>query len=83
MKKKILLLTASYGTGHVTASKSIGKSLAELYPDEIQTTTVDFLKKPDSKPKGHFFEKLYNFTMEYPVLWHFIFKISNGRLGYF
>jgi len=84
MPKKLLLLTASYGTGHMTASKFIKKSLdAIALPAEIESKIVDFLKPPGSSHEQHVFEKLYNVTMEKPALWDFIFDFSNGKAAHF
>ncbi|MFH0806801.1 MAG: glycosyltransferase [Elusimicrobiota bacterium] len=83
MSKKVLLLTASYGTGHGTASKFVQKSLNELFKDEIETKIVDFLKVNSKEGRIHIFEKIYNWTMEKPHVWDFIFDISNGQLAHF
>ncbi|OGS20196.1 MAG: hypothetical protein A2252_11135 [Elusimicrobia bacterium RIFOXYA2_FULL_39_19] len=83
MKKKVLLLTASYGTGHVTASKFIQKSLNELFPNEIESKIIDFLKVQTAEPSEHIFEKIYNWTMEKPRVWDKIFDFSNTGFAYF
>ncbi len=78
--KKILLLTASYGTGHVTASKSIQKALNELYPEEIEVKAIDFIKMKGFIRSGRIFEKIYNWSMEHPFIWDTFFRVSDNKL---
>lgn len=81
MKKKIFLLTASYGTGHTTANKYIQKALLDLYNEKIDTITMDFLKMKGYDFTGNLFQKLYNKSMENPKLWEFAFNISNNKIS--
>ena len=116
MKHKILLLTASYGTGHITAAKSVQKILNELYSDKVDTELIDLLKtneaprvenpwyplfqdskernpaRPDiyrGRVQGEFdsqktlIQRLYNKSMEKPVIWDKIFDLSDNRLSYY
>jgi processive 1,2-diacylglycerol beta-glucosyltransferase len=80
MTKKILLLTASYGTGHITATKSISKSLKQLEP-QCETKIVDFLHLKGEQNKLTVFQKLYNFSMEKPRLWDMFFSFTNNRIS--
>ncbi|OGS19927.1 MAG: hypothetical protein A3J83_04750 [Elusimicrobia bacterium RIFOXYA2_FULL_40_6] len=82
MSKKVLLLTASYGTGHVTASKFVAKSLNDLFKNEIETKIIDFLKVNSKEGSIHIFEKIYNWTMEKPHVWDWIFDVSNGKIAH-
>jgi processive 1,2-diacylglycerol beta-glucosyltransferase len=82
VKKKILLLTASYGTGHVTASKCVQKALNELYPDTIETETIDILKTDKFNSSKTFIQRMYNKSMEKPIIWDWIFKLSDNRLAH-
>lgn len=77
---KILLLTASYGTGHVTATKSIYEVIKNEHPD-WQVEIVDFLKIKANRPseKLTFFQRLYNFSMEKPILFDIFFYLTNNR----
>jgi len=81
MKKKILLLTASYGTGHVTASRSIQKALNELYPEKFEVNTIDFIKMEGFIHSGKIFEKIYNWSMEHPHIWDTFFNLSDCKLA--
>ena len=81
-KRKILILTASYGSGHITAARNLQKTIAEIFPDKYQTTVLDFLAlenqpAPDQKT---FFQKFYNQCMERPRLWDICFSLTNNQL---
>jgi len=80
MKKKILLLTASYGTGHLTSSRSIENSLLELYPEELETNTIDFVQIGNFVHLGRIFEKIYNFSMQNFHFWDLFFNITDCNL---
>ncbi|MDI6641529.1 MAG: glycosyltransferase [Elusimicrobiota bacterium] len=81
LKKHILLLTASYGTGHLTANRSIATALKNLYPDKITAETIDFLRIESFIHSGRIFEKLYNKLMELPVLWDIFFHLTDHKLA--
>jgi len=80
MKKKILLLTASYGTGHLTSSRSINNSLLELYPEELETKTIDFVKTTSFFRSDRISEKIYNFSMQHFRLYNIFFDVTNFNL---
>jgi len=79
MNKKILILTASYGTGHLTAAKAIQDAINKNFV-EYGTKIVDFLyRDKDVQPtKLTFFQKLYNFSMERPILFDLFFFVTNN-----
>ena len=62
--KKALFLTAGYGTGHLTANKSVMESYGRLYPGELEVTTLDFLNMSGYLSTGGMFKELYNRSME-------------------
>ncbi len=76
---KVLLLTASYGTGHITATKSIYEVIKNQHP-EWQVEIVDFLKinEKRSSEKLTFFQRLYNFSMEKPILFDIFFYLTSN-----
>ncbi|MEW6042362.1 MAG: hypothetical protein AB1633_12660, partial [Elusimicrobiota bacterium] len=78
--KKILLLTASYGTGHVSACKQIQKALDSFYKNDVETKMYDFIKIETFGQSGSIFEKLYNFSMEKPLIWDILFFLSDNTL---
>lgn len=78
MKKKVLLLTASYGSGHLTANKSVNDALLSLYPEEIETKTIDFLNVKGYISTGDLFRRIYNWTMENPLMWDIIFHFTDS-----
>lgn len=76
----ILILTASYGTGHITAAKSIQDAFNLFFP-EAKTKIIDFLSiNKDQKDQLSFFQKLYNFSMEKPILFDIFFSLTNNKL---
>lgn len=83
MNKRVLLLTASYGSGHITATKSLKEMFERLYP-EIEVKIVDFLNLRNNinsrQKKLTFFQKLYNFSMEKPIFFDIFFHLTNNRL---
>ncbi len=80
MNKKILLLTASYGTGHITATKYVEKALKQISPS-LDTRIVDFLHLKGEQKKLTLFQKMYNYSMERPVLWDKFFDFTNNRFS--
>ncbi len=80
MTKKVLILTASYGTGHISAAKSIDKALKQLYSD-VETKIVDFLYLDKKPEKLTLFQKIYNFSMEKPNLWDVFFHLTNNKFA--
>lgn len=78
--KKVLLLTASYGTGHISAAKSINEVIKFCHPD-WEVKIVDYLTLKKCLPQGKltFFQKLYNFSMEIPILFDLFFFITDNR----
>jgi processive 1,2-diacylglycerol beta-glucosyltransferase len=80
MKKKVLLLTASYGTGHLTSSRSIENSLLELYPKELETGTIDFVQIRNFIRLGRIFDEVYKFSMQNYHFWDLFFNITDNNL---
>jgi processive 1,2-diacylglycerol beta-glucosyltransferase len=80
MKKKVLLLTASYGTGHLTSSKSIENSLLELYPGELEASTIDFIQIRNFVRLGRIFDRIYKFSMQNFHFWDLLFNVSDSNL---
>lgn len=78
MKKKILFLTASYGSGHLTANKAVCDALKILYPGELELKTIDFLSIAGYLSTGGMFRKFYNWSMENPFVWETIFNLTNS-----
>lgn len=80
--KKVLILYASYGGGHLSAAKSIQKYIEENYP-EVQTETIDCIKyisnALDKLTTGAYREM----AKKIPSLWGKIYLNSQkGALGH-
>ncbi|MCX7956824.1 MAG: hypothetical protein N2643_02890, partial [Endomicrobia bacterium] len=85
MKKRLIILTASYGTGHITAAKSIQEAFLMLYPD-VEVKVVDFLSlhKIDRKSdKLTPIQKIYNYSMEKTIMFDIFFFLTNNRFSNF
>ncbi|MCS7151371.1 MAG: hypothetical protein NZ928_03170 [Endomicrobia bacterium] len=80
MKRKILILTASYGTGHITAAKSIYSEIKLKHSDwDVEVFDFLHLKGEPQQGKLTFFQKLYNFSMEKPVIFDTFFFCTNNN----
>jgi len=79
MSKKILLLTAGYGTGHISASRSIGEEIHKIKPQDVEVKTYDFINTKGFINAGRTFQKLYNWSMEKPWVWDTFFDWTNSR----
>ncbi len=75
--KKILLLTASMGTGHVSASRSVLSAIKKFHHKEIQSELIDFVKTGNllTKTAKFYYEK----SIEYfPFIWQFTYNSTNS-----
>lgn len=77
--KRALLLTASYGTGHVSAAKALDAAFRQTHP-EVETKIVDLVKFKDAPRGPALSQRLYNFSMRKPFLWDLSFKVSTNRV---
>lgn len=78
--KRVLLLTASYGTGHVSAAKAVDAAFRQACPD-VETRMVDLVTFRDGPRHGPTrSQALYNFSMRKPFLWDLSFRVSTNRL---
>lgn len=77
--KKILILTASYGTGHLTAAKSLEVALKENYSNMFNVEVIDFVKMPFLTKRDFLAKVVYEKMMETPILWDVFFKITNFK----
>jgi UDP-N-acetylglucosamine:LPS N-acetylglucosamine transferase len=76
-KKRVLVLTASYGSGHNTAARFTAAALSELYGSEIDVKIIDLL---DLLPRA--VVKLTRFFYEVsmlhvPIAWDMLFIVTN------
>lgn len=77
---KILILTASIGSGHIKAAEAIETELRRLLPD-AEITTVDFMARRISRI--HWFMKEFYLAMLafVPNLYDVFYKLSGGSSG--
>jgi len=64
----------------LSSSRSIANSLLELYPEELETKTIDFVKTASFLRSDRITEKIYNFSMQHFRLWHFFFNVTDCNL---
>ena len=79
-KKRILILTASIGAGHIKAAEAIAAELRELMP-EAELTTVDFMASSTSRLHAfmkQFYLKMLAFV---PNLYDVFYRLSGEDSG--
>lgn len=78
-KKKVLILYANMGKGHVSAAMATREAIAQLYPDSIDVVVLDFFKLI-SKGFSSATENAYNNTVRYiPSFYKAFFEISDQK----
>lgn len=77
--KKILILTASYGSGHLTAARYVNEAIKKLYPNEAETEILD-LVKIGNPIITNFARNYYEKSVEYfPFLWNLTYRLTNCK----
>ena len=76
--KKVLILYASYGGGHLSAAKSIQKYLCEYYSD-VQTEMVDCMKYINKALEKVTTGAYREMAKKAPKLWGKIYFDSQSR----
>lgn len=77
---KILILTASIGSGHIKAAEAVETELRRLLPD-AEITTVDFMARRISRIHC-FMKDFYLMMLAFvPNLYDVFYKISGGSSG--
>ena len=78
--KKILILTASIGSGHIKAAEAVARELASQDP-EAQIAAVDFMAR--STAWGHWLiKRVYLEMLRFvPNLYDVFYKVSGGEAG--
>jgi len=78
-KKKVLILYANMGKGHITASLATKEALETLYPNKIDVIILDFFKLI-SKGFSDATEKAYNNSVRFiPIFYKAFFEISDSK----
>ncbi len=77
--KRILILTASYGSGHLTAARYLNEAIKKLYSSEAETEVLDLVKIGNplvTKFARNYYEK----SVEYcPFLWDLTYRLTNSK----
>lgn len=77
---KILILTASIGSGHIKAAEAVETELRRLMPD-AEITTIDFMARRTSRIHC-FMKKFYLVMLAFvPNLYDVFYKLSGGASG--
>ena len=78
--KRILVLTASIGSGHIKAAEAVRQELQQLWP-EAQITTVDFMAR-ETSCLHWLMKKIYLQMLAFvPNLYDVFYKVSGGASG--
>ena len=78
--KKILILTASIGSGHIKAAEAVAEAIKALSPAAL-VTTVDWTDKGVS-PSNYLTKKIYlNMLAFVPNLYDLFYKFSESKMG--
>lgn len=79
-RKKILILSTSFGSGHRTAAYAVQTGLKHLYGEDYQIKVMDFTETISSKGAIKTSEKLYNEAAKFtPSFWKLLFEVSDSR----
>lgn len=81
-RKKILVLTANFGFGHLTAASSIKEGLENLYGYDYDIEIIDFVsafESPVIKTSKKIHEKTVQFT---PKLYKLLFENTDSNLAF-
>lgn len=77
--KKILILTASYGSGHLTAAHYLNEAIKKSYPQEVKSEIFDLVKIGNQRIT-HFARNYYEKSVEYfPFLWNLTYRLTNCK----
>jgi processive 1,2-diacylglycerol beta-glucosyltransferase len=79
MKKRLLIIYATYGTGH----KAIANYIDDYFKDtgEYEILKIDILEY-SRKYLGKFTDKFYNTVMYYfPFVWELIYRFTDNRIA--
>lgn len=77
--KKVLILTASHGHGHLATARAVKQAIDQQYPDQIEVEIVDLLDEL-RRHWNQFINKSYDRTTKYaPVLYKLIFEATDSR----
>jgi len=82
-EKRVLILTASYGSGHNTAARFTAVALSKLYGSQINVKIVDLIELLPATV-GKLTSFFYEFSMLYlPIAWDVLFVVTNHILYLF
>lgn len=77
---RILILTASIGSGHIKAAEAVAQELRKMLP-QAQITTVDFMSRQTSVLHW-LMKKIYLIMLDFvPNLYDVFYKVSGGASG--
>jgi len=81
-KKKVLLLYATYGSGHKTIANSIAEELTKRNPEEYEILSIDFLDYAN-KVVDVVSNKVFEFAnTKIPFIWESIYRLTNFQHSY-
>lgn len=78
MGKKILILSASIGTGHTQAARALEEYWQQAHPD-YEVTTVDFLSTETFSIDNLVRETYIKMIDVFPMLYELVYRLSQGE----
>lgn len=77
--KKVLILTASHGHGHLATAAAVKQAIDQEYPHQISVEMVDLMEEL-RRHWNHFINKSYDRATKYaPVFYKMIFEATDSR----
>ncbi|MBI2990011.1 MAG: glycosyltransferase [Candidatus Magasanikbacteria bacterium] len=80
MIKKILIISAKAGAGHIRAAEALTKTALLQFP-ELEVKHIEFTDFIPSVLKTVFFDSYGPLVCKAPIIWDFLFKKTNTELG--
>ncbi|MFA5859369.1 MAG: glycosyltransferase [Elusimicrobiota bacterium] len=80
-KKKVLILTASYGSGHNAAAKGLLKAFGDVFPNEIDAEIIDLTKVGNPKATKLWMSLYETAMLRYIRLWDSLLHFTDTFQG--
>ncbi len=75
--KKILILTAKIGSGHITPALAVKMAIEKFHPGEYKVDVVDFAYESGAILTDKFLKSSWNGALTFPFLTKLVFNILN------
>jgi len=75
--KKILILTAKIGSGHITPALAVKYAIEKSHPDEFMIYVADFAYESGAVLTDRFLKSSWNGALTFPFLTRLVFNVLN------